>query len=30
MWVSVLGWVATAVLTVLNLQLIWSLVQDFI
>jgi manganese transport protein len=29
-WVSVLGWVATAVLTVLNLQLIWSLVQDFI
>ncbi|MCI1642412.1 MAG: Nramp family divalent metal transporter [Actinomyces sp.] len=29
-WVSVLGWVATAVLTVLNLQLIWSLVQDVI
>ena len=29
-WIAILGWASTALLTVLNLQLIWSLVQDFI
>ncbi|MPM87634.1 Divalent metal cation transporter MntH [bioreactor metagenome] len=29
-WIAILGWASTALLTVLNLQLIWSLVQDLI
>lgn len=29
-WIAILGWASTTLLTVLNLQLIWSLVQDFI
>lgn len=29
-WIAILGWASIALLTVLNLQLIWSLVQDFI
>ncbi len=29
-WVATLGWASTILLTVLNLQLIWSLVQDFV
>lgn len=29
-WVSALGWISTVVLTALNLQLIWSLVSDFL
>lgn len=29
-WITVLGWTSTILLTALNLQLIWSLAQDFI
>lgn len=29
-WVAAAGWLSTIVLTVLNMELIWSLVQDFL